>query len=129
MATSGVWEVTPHSSCISRDLWEFLFIHLQQADFDMLLVNLRMDATYIKEGMNITCVAEVRSLSSTHNIISLHSVVTITDNTVTNNRHLGQIHRGELGSWHHCETTGKQIHKKAIGVSQKLYKASHPLSA
>ena len=70
MATSGVWEVTPHSSCISRDLWEFLFIHLQQADFDMLLVNLRMDATYIKEGMNITWVAEVRSLSSTHNFSS-----------------------------------------------------------
>lgn len=34
---------------------------LQQADFDMLLVNLRMDATYIKEGMNISWVSEVRT--------------------------------------------------------------------
>ena len=36
-----------------------LFFFLQQADFDMLLVNLRMDATYIKEGMNISWVSEV----------------------------------------------------------------------
>ena len=35
------------------------FFFLQQADFDMLLVNLRMDATYIKEGMNISWVSEV----------------------------------------------------------------------
>ena len=34
---------------------------LQQADFDMLLVNLRMDATYIKEGMNVNWVSEVRT--------------------------------------------------------------------
>jgi len=27
----------------------------------MLLVNLRMDATYIKEGMNISWVSEVRT--------------------------------------------------------------------
>lgn len=27
----------------------------------MLLVNLRMDATYIKEGMNISWVSEVRN--------------------------------------------------------------------
>ena len=36
-----------------------VFFFLQQADFDMLLVNLRMDATYIKEGMNINWVSEV----------------------------------------------------------------------
>eukprot|EP00794_Sanderia_malayensis_P019922 gene19922-21874_t len=30
---------------------------IEQADFDMLLVNLRMDATYIKEGMNIPWVS------------------------------------------------------------------------
>lgn len=35
-----------------------LIKELEQADFDMLLVNLRMDATYIKEGMNITWVSE-----------------------------------------------------------------------
>jgi len=35
-----------------------LIKELEQADFDMLLVNLRMDATYIKEGMNISWVSE-----------------------------------------------------------------------
>ena len=38
--------------------------HQQQADFDMLLVNLRMDATYIKEGMNINWISEVRYYKS-----------------------------------------------------------------
>lgn len=42
---------------------------LKQADFDLLLVNLRMDATYIKEGMNINWVSEVRNIHVT--IISL----------------------------------------------------------
>ena len=42
---------------------------LKQADFDLLLVNLRMDATYIKEGMNINWVSEVRNIQVT--IISL----------------------------------------------------------
>jgi len=31
---------------------------IEQADFDMLLVNLRMDSTYIKENMNIKWIAE-----------------------------------------------------------------------
>ncbi|XP_027042544.1 adenylate kinase 7-like [Pocillopora damicornis] len=35
-----------------------LIKELEQADFDLLLVNLRMDATYIKEGMNINWVSE-----------------------------------------------------------------------
>ncbi|PFX27190.1 adenylate kinase 7-like [Stylophora pistillata] len=35
-----------------------LIKELEQADFDLLLVNLRMDATYIKEGMNIIWVSE-----------------------------------------------------------------------
>ena len=33
-------------------------IPLQQADFDMLLVNLRMDAIYVRENMHIRWVAE-----------------------------------------------------------------------
>ena len=32
----------------------------QQTDFDMLLVNLRMDAGFVREGMNINWKAEVR---------------------------------------------------------------------
>ncbi|XP_015758848.1 PREDICTED: adenylate kinase 7-like [Acropora digitifera] len=46
-----------------------LIKELEQADFDMLLVNLRMDATYIKEGMNITWVAELGLLENIEKVI------------------------------------------------------------
>lgn len=43
----------------SRNFTPYFFFHSQQADFDMLLVNLRMDSTYIKEGMNVKWTAAV----------------------------------------------------------------------
>ncbi|XP_068683125.1 adenylate kinase 7-like isoform X1 [Montipora foliosa] len=46
-----------------------LIKELEQADFDMLLVNLRMDATYVKEGMNISWVAELGLMENIDNII------------------------------------------------------------
>ncbi|KAJ7383963.1 Adenylate kinase 7 [Desmophyllum pertusum] len=46
-----------------------LIKELEQADFDMLLVNLRMDATYIKEGMNINWVSETGLTENVDDVI------------------------------------------------------------
>ena len=44
---------------LSKWIISFFFCHnFQQADFDMLLVNLRMDAVFVKENMHISWVAE-----------------------------------------------------------------------
>ena len=42
---------------------------IEQADFDMLLVNLRMDAVYVKENMRIRWAAETGILENIANIV------------------------------------------------------------
>ena len=66
-----VWTIFVDLSASNYYLINIILISflLKQADFDLLLVNLRMDATYIKEGMNINWVSEVRNIHVT--IISL----------------------------------------------------------
>ncbi|EDO36546.1 predicted protein [Nematostella vectensis] len=46
-----------------------LIKELEQADFDMLLVNLRMEATFIKEGMNINWVSETGVVDNIEKVI------------------------------------------------------------
>ncbi|XP_031567964.1 adenylate kinase 7-like [Actinia tenebrosa] len=46
-----------------------LIKELEQADFDMLLVNLRMEATYIKEGMTINWMAEAGLVDNIERVI------------------------------------------------------------
>ncbi len=44
-------------------------VQFQQADFDQLLVNLRMDAVYVKENMRIRWVSETGILESIPKIV------------------------------------------------------------
>jgi hypothetical protein len=42
---------------------------IEQADFDMLLVNLRMDAVYVKENMRIRWAGEMGLVDSIQNVV------------------------------------------------------------
>ena len=41
----------------------------QQADFDMLLINLRMDAVFVKENMHIRWTGEAGLVESIENVV------------------------------------------------------------
>ncbi|XP_002738748.1 adenylate kinase 7-like [Saccoglossus kowalevskii] len=61
LGTGKVKNITKEEALLSKDL--------EQADFDQLLVNLRMDAVYIKESMNIRWVAETGIVDNIQSII------------------------------------------------------------
>ncbi|CAL1541835.1 unnamed protein product [Lymnaea stagnalis] len=53
--------ITKEEALLSKDI--------EQADFDMLLVNLRMDAVFVKESMRINWVSEAGMVENINNII------------------------------------------------------------
>ncbi|PVD26309.1 hypothetical protein C0Q70_13980 [Pomacea canaliculata] len=61
LGSGKVKYISKEEALLSRDI--------EQADFDQLLVNLRMDAVYVKENMHISWVSETGLVDNIHNVI------------------------------------------------------------
>lgn len=61
LSTGKIINITKEEALLSKDI--------EQADFDMLLVNLRMDAVFIKESMRIRWAAETGMLENMDEIV------------------------------------------------------------
>jgi hypothetical protein len=67
-------------------------VYFQQADFDMLLVNLRMDAVFIKENMRIRWAAETGIIEAIGDIIKEYKENRNLTVTFGLGNHLGLLH-------------------------------------
>ncbi|CAH1792741.1 unnamed protein product [Owenia fusiformis] len=61
LGTGRVKTITKEEALLNKDI--------EQADFDMLLVNLRMDAVYVKENMRIQWAAEMGTIENIQRMI------------------------------------------------------------